>query len=107
MAPEKNGAGKPAGYRRGTITKRRVSGPAVWKLLEFGNVGGLWPLLALHDLKLDWVTFLKSAIPIADDCRVVNKNVSAILTADESIPLGVIEPFHFSLHFLRTSISNF
>ncbi len=89
------------------ITKRRLSGPAGWKLLEFGNVGGLWPLLSLHDFKLDRITFLKSAIPIADDCGVMDKNVSAILTADESIPLRVIEPLHFSLHSLRTSISNF
>jgi hypothetical protein len=63
----------------------------------------------LNNLKLDWISFLQGAITIPDDGGVMNENVRPVIAPDEAVSLGIIKPFHGSLHFdaLLTGTSGF
>lgn len=63
---------------------------------RFLNVGSLGSLGALYDLKFDWISFLKSAITVSDDRRIVNENIWAIFAPDEAVSFGIIEPLDSS-----------
>ena len=52
---------------------------------RFLDVGCLGSLRALHDLKLDWISFLKSAITVSDDRGIMNENIWAIFAPDEAV----------------------
>jgi hypothetical protein len=52
---------------------------------RFLDVSCLRPFGPLHDLKFDWISFLKSAIPVSDDCRIMNENIRAIFAPDEAV----------------------
>src|SRR2546422_10398274 len=93
----------PAAKKGGAGRCHRTSGPARFqcgRLSGLGNVCGLRSLLSIHDFEFDRHALLKSAVPVAHDCGVMHEDVTAILASDKSIPLGVIEPLHCSLHFL-------
>src|SRR5579859_2590630 len=65
--------------------------------LDCGNVLGLPALWSLHQVELNGLTLLQAPEARSLNRRVVNENVFTILTADEPISLGVVEPFHCSL----------
>src|SRR5512135_736560 len=72
---------------------------APWKLgksfgLERLNVLCLPALGSLDDVKLHGLAFLQAAETAALDGRVMDENVLAILPADETIPLSVVEPLY-------------
>lgn len=68
------------------------------KLSGFLYIGRLRTLRSLHNFKFDLFSFLQSAVPVPDDCRVMNENIRAVLSADESVAFHVIEPLDRSLH---------
>jgi hypothetical protein len=63
---------------------------------RFLNVSCLGSLRALHDLKFDWISFLKSAITVADDRGIMNENIWAIFAPDEAVSFRVVEPLDSS-----------
>ena len=63
------------------------------------NVGRLQAFRTLYDLKFDGVTLLQRTIALADYGGVMDENIGACITPDKAVPLGVVEPFHFPLHF--------
>jgi len=62
------------------------------------NVSGLRAFGALHNLKLDWISFLQCPIAVACDCGVVDKDVGTIVAPDEPISFRIIEPLYGSSH---------
>jgi hypothetical protein len=61
---------------------------------SFLHVGSLRTLRSLHNFEIDGISFLQSTVPLANNGRIVNENIRAIVAPNESVPLGVIEPFH-------------
>ncbi len=57
-----------------------------------GDRIGLRALLTIDDVEFDLVPFLQRLVTVHLNCRIMNENVRSILTADESEPLGVVEP---------------
>jgi hypothetical protein len=64
----------------------------------FLHVCGLRSFRTLDDFELDQISFLQSAIPVANDCGVMNKYIRAIIAPDETVALRIIEPFDSSSH---------
>lgn len=60
---------------------------------SFGNVGRLGTFLALGDFELDRVSFLQTFVAFGSDRTVVHKDVGSIVTTDESVAFGIVEPF--------------
>jgi hypothetical protein len=58
------------------------------------NVLGLLTLAARGDLELDSLTLRKRLVALGLDVRVMDKHVIAIFTADEAVPLVVVEELH-------------
>ena len=54
----------------------------------------LLALAARTDVELDPLAFVEVAIPLALDRRVVDKDVGATLTTNESVTLLAVEPLH-------------
>jgi hypothetical protein len=48
--------------------------------------------LPLNDVELDVIALFQSLVTIQLDCRVVNENIWPVITSDESVALGVVEP---------------
>ena len=48
--------------------------------------------LPLNDVELNVIALFQSFVAIQLDCRVVNENIRPVITSDESVALGVIEP---------------
>jgi hypothetical protein len=69
----------------------------------FLDVGCLRAFGALHNLKLHCVSFLKSAVAIANDRGVMNENIRAIVAPYEAIPFRIIEPLDRSTHLYLPS----
>ena len=67
-------------------------------LADLRDVGSLGPFRTLYDFEFNGITLLKSAIAIADDRRVMNENVSAVLASNEAETLGIVEPLDLALH---------
>src|SRR6266571_1410382 len=75
--------------------------------LDLVDVGRLESLRALGDLELDGLALLESLVPFALDGGEVDEDVRSILLLDESVPLAVIEPLHFSPgHWARPLLSS-
>src|SRR5437667_12709105 len=64
--------------------------------LHFHDFFSLRALRSLAYFELHGVSFVKGFVTVAIDCGVVDEHVRATVLADEPVPLGVIEPFHFS-----------
>lgn len=62
------------------------------------NVRRLPTFRALHDFEFDGIPFLQRTVTVADNGRVMNKNIGAVITSDKAITLGVVKPLHFPLH---------
>ena len=57
---------------------------------------GLRTLLALNDVEFDLVPFFQAFVSIELDRAVMDKHVGAVIPANESISLRVVEPLHFA-----------
>jgi hypothetical protein len=57
---------------------------------------GLRTLLALNDVEFNVIALFQRFVAIQLDCRVVNENIWPVVASDESVALGVIEPFYFA-----------
>jgi len=64
---------------------------------EWAYVLSLQAFGALRQVELHGLTLLKALETSRLDCREMHKNVSATLTANEAVALGVIEPLYCSL----------
>ena len=53
----------------------------------------LGAFLPLNDVELHVIALFQSLVAIELYCRVVNENIWPVIASDESIALGVIEPF--------------
>src|ERR1700691_5319480 len=56
----------------------------------------LWAFLPFNNIELDLVAFFQRLVPIKLDCRVVDEYIRSVLTSDESVALGVVEPLNLS-----------
>src|SRR5208283_1621316 len=75
---------------------------------DLGHIGRLWPLLSLDDLKLHLVSLLQALVAFGGDGAVVNEYIRSIVSAEEAVSFGVVEPldgafetFHVRPSFLR------
>src|SRR5712672_3974890 len=75
---------RPAGCRNS------VNRSSAW----FLHVGSLRTFRPLHNFEFDYISFLQCAVTVSDDGGIVNEHIRAIVTPDEAITFGVIEPFH-------------
>ena len=53
-------------------------------------------LLPLDDIELHIIALFQSLITIQLNCRVVDENIRPVITSDESVALGVVEPLDFA-----------
>ncbi len=61
-------------------------------LRNFGHIGRLRPLLSLDNLKLHLIPFLQALVALGGDGAVVNEHIRSIVSAKESISLGIVKP---------------
>ena len=56
----------------------------------------LGALLAVYDVELDFIAFFERFISVQLNRRVVDKYIRSVITPDESVALGVVEPLNLS-----------
>src|SRR4029453_1202866 len=66
------------------------------------DVAGLRALWAVNDLELDRLALLEGWDPVALDRREVDEHVTAAVTFDETVTLGVVEPLDLTCDTHRT-----
>jgi len=71
---------------------------------QLGHVVGLWPFLALHDLKFDLIAFLKALVALRLYSAVVDEHVWPTFLTDESKTLSIVKPLYsaFNSRHLHT-----
>jgi hypothetical protein len=71
---------------------------------QLGHVVGLRTFLALHDLKLHLIAFLKALVAFRLYSAVVDKHVWSTFLTDESKTLSVVKPLYsaFNSRHLHT-----
>lgn len=70
-------------------------GSDTYRFLLWLNVGGLQPLGALLDFKLNLLPFGKDFEPRASDGAEVNEDIrAAVVLRDKPEPFGFVKPFH-------------
>ena len=74
---------------------RAVSCP-VGGVLEEGHSFCLRAFLSFDDIELNLIALFQRFESIHLDCRVVDEYVRPVFTSDESVALGVLEPFNYS-----------
>jgi hypothetical protein len=57
---------------------------------------GLRTFLAFHDVELDFIAFFERFVSVQLYRRVVDEYIRPVVTSDESVALGVIEPLNLS-----------
>ena len=57
---------------------------------------GLRSFLALNDVELHVIALLQGLVALQLYRRVMNENVWPVITSDESVALGVVEPLHLT-----------
>jgi len=72
-----------------------VVGPGQPTLVTLAAWGPFWPSTISNS---DDVSFLKAAVAFASDGSVMDKDIRAVIPADETVTLGVVEPLNTSLH---------
>src|SRR5712672_4826864 len=71
----------------------------VWRLrLQPDYVCSLRSLCTLNYLEFDGFPFVQRSESIACDCGVMNKHIWSVVTPDETVPLGVVEPLNLTSH---------
>src|SRR6266852_1812976 len=88
-------------HRNGSLLRDKIQRACTRYARSTGllHVGRLRTFRSLHNLEFDRLSFLQGAVTIPDDGRVMNKNIRAVLPANETVAFRVIEPFYSSLHF--------
>src|SRR5690606_291198 len=72
---------------------------------ECGNVFGLQAFLALDDGEFHLLSLGQGAVSLATNGTVVDKHISAALTLNEAIALGIVEPLH-GAHFTSSHLNH-
>ena len=72
--------------------------------LDSLNVLGLPALGAFGDVELHGLAFLQAAKAASLNSREMHKNVLAILTADEAVAFGIVEPLDGSLFHIDVPV---
>src|SRR5438270_450208 len=72
--------------RRGYAPSQSAS----YSVLRLSYILGLRPFLSLGDLEFYRIALLKAFIALRLNCRVMDKNIGAIILPDKSIPLTVV-----------------
>jgi len=67
------------------------------KLLNYRNICGGWPFLALLYIKCNPITFIKGFKSRRIDTCVMNEYIRAIFLFDKPKPLLIAEPFYCSI----------
>ena len=67
--------------------------------LDPGHILRLWSLLSLSYLKLHLIAFLLALVAIGLDGAVVHKHIWTIVPTNESEPLGIVKPLHFTFYW--------
>src|SRR5437867_4766644 len=81
-------------------------GTHAWRVSEWTDVLGRWPLLAFADLELDALPFAQALVSLSDDGRVMDENIlRAVVRTDETETLFCIEPFHLACCHRSTPLS--
>ena len=62
-----------------------------------GYLISLGAFASLDDIELDLVAFFEALIPLALNGAVMNEDIGATITPEESVPFCVVEPFNCSL----------
>jgi len=52
--------------------------------------------LALGDLELDLVSFLKALVTLSGDCAVMHKYIWSVCATNEPVPFCVVKPLHYA-----------
>src|SRR6185503_14477639 len=73
---------------------RWIVGSVVVESLDLHDVRGAGPLRAVHDLETHAIALVEGAEPFSADLRVMNEDVGAALTGQETKPLRLVEPLH-------------
>ena len=71
------------------------------------NVDGAWTFITLFDIKLDSLAFVQRPESGPLDGTVMNKNIAALVTLDETEPFFLIKPLYFTLCQSRFLLSQF
>jgi len=79
------------------INQRFIESGSV-RLFRLGDVLSLGAFLSLHDFKLHVITFLQALIALRVDGAIVNKNIRAVIPADEAEALRIVKPLHFTFY---------
>jgi hypothetical protein len=66
------------------------------RVLQPGNCIRLRTLLPLNDVELHVIALFQCLVTIQLNCRVVDENIRPVITSDESVALGVVEPLDFA-----------
>jgi hypothetical protein len=72
------------------------SGPSDSRNLDY--VPSLRSLSTLNDLEFNRIAFVQALVSIAHYCRVMDKYIWTVIASDETVPLGVVEPFDLAPH---------
>jgi hypothetical protein len=64
---------------------------------DFLNIRGLQALRSLLDIELHLIALVQRSVTFTPYRLEVDEHVLAVLTGDEAITLGSVEPFHCSL----------
>ena len=65
---------------------------------NFIYVGRLRTLLALDDLKFHVIAFRQALVAFAGDAGIMNKYIGPVVASDETVPLGIVKPLHFTFN---------
>jgi hypothetical protein len=66
---------------------------------RFLHIGSLRTFRPLHNLKLDSLSFLQSAVAVANDSGIMNENIRTIVAPDKAIAFRVIKPLYCAKQF--------
>jgi hypothetical protein len=89
------------------VLSKQKAQPGGWapeRLCSLGQLGhtiSLRTFLALHDVKLDLIAFLKAFVSLRLYGAVVNENIGPVILADESETFGVVKPLDCSFNTSR------
>ena len=89
---------KDPANRAGSRNSTRVVESGSVRLLRLVDVLSLGAFLSLHNFKLDVITFLKAFVTVRLDGAIVNKNIRAVIPADEAEALCIVKPLHFTFN---------
>lgn len=65
---------------------------------NFYDISRLGPLGTVDDLKFYGVAFLQGSVAVARNSRKVDKDIGTVITTDEAVSFGIVEPLYPALH---------